>query len=148
MHRPPQSLSNVFILWQFWVAGRSVSSKALDEEGHCDDKAYAHEEDSVPIGRNPLSNGKEGVLVEQKVLQSHKGTLCVHLSALEKDIAVALEVITGCPSPQAQTLCQVSICRLATLCPLGGATTASIPARLLTSQLTQVSCVVSNSLIL
>ena len=89
-----------------------MSSKALDEEGHCDDKAYAHEEDSVPIGlrktyvigflkhislslpkeqgfnryffkasshRNPLSNGKEGVLVEQKVLQSHKGTLCVHL---------------------------------------------------------------------
>jgi len=75
-----------------------VSSKALDEEGHCDDKAYAHEEDSIPIGRNPLSNGKEGILVEQKVLQSHKGTLCVHLSALEKDIAVALEVIRGAPA--------------------------------------------------
>jgi len=71
VHRPSQSLSNVFILWQFGVAGRSVSSKALDEEGHCDDKAYAHEEDAIPIGRNPLSNGKEGVLVEQKVLQSH-----------------------------------------------------------------------------
>jgi len=89
----------VFILWQFGVAGRSVSSKALDEEGHGDDKADAHEEDSVPIGRNPLSNGKECVLVEQKILQSHEGTLCIHLSALEKDVAVALEVITGCSSP-------------------------------------------------
>lgn len=148
VHRPSQSLSNVFILWQFGVAGRSVSSKALDEEGHCDDKAYAHEEDAIPIGRNPLSNGKEGVLVEQKVLQSHQGTLCIDLSALEKDIAVALEVITGRPSPQAQTLCQVSICRLSTLCPIGGATTASIPARLLARQLTQVSRVVSDILIL
>ena len=27
-----------------------MSSKALDEEGHCDDKANAHEEDAVPIG--------------------------------------------------------------------------------------------------
>ena len=27
-----------------------MSSKALDEEGHCDDEAYAHEEDAIPIG--------------------------------------------------------------------------------------------------
>lgn len=148
MHRPSQSLSNVFILWQFGVTGRSVSSEALDEEGHGDDKAYAHEEDAIPIGRNPLSNGKEGVLIEQKVFQSHQGTLSINLSALEKDIAVALEVITGRPSPQAQTLGQVSVCRLATLCPIRGAPTASIPARLLARQLTQVSCVVSDIFIL
>ena len=79
-----------------------MSSEALDEEGHGDDEADAHEEDAVPIGlrktnffavpkkglffnfqilshRNPLSDGKEGVLVEQKVLQSYQGTLCVNL---------------------------------------------------------------------
>jgi len=125
-----------------------VSGKALDEEGHGDDKADAHEEDAIPIGRNPLSNGKEGVLIEQKVLQSHQGTFCVNLSALEEDIAVALEVITGRPSPQAQTLSQVSVRRLSAVCPIRGATTASIPARLLTSQLAQVSCVVSDILVL
>ena len=27
-----------------------MSSKALDEEGHCDDKANAHEEDAIPVG--------------------------------------------------------------------------------------------------
>jgi len=76
-----------------------VSSKALDKESHGDDKAYAHEEDAIPICRDPLSNGEEGVLVEQKVLQSHKGSLRVNLSTLKKDVAVALEIITGGTSP-------------------------------------------------
>ena len=96
-----------------------MSSKALDEEGHCDDKANAHEEDAIPIGlrknivrsvsksaslpiqkrgpflkyffqasshRDPLSNGKEGVLVEQKVLQSHQRTLCVDLAVILREL--------------------------------------------------------------
>ena len=59
----------MFILWQFrvaetislehegslwkqkvWSPGRSVGSKALDEESHGDDEADAHEEDTVPVG--------------------------------------------------------------------------------------------------
>ena len=40
------------------LPGRSVSSEALDEEGHGDDKAYAHEEDAIPIGlRNNHTRG-------------------------------------------------------------------------------------------
>jgi len=78
-----------------------VSSKALDKESHGDDEAYAHEQNAIPICRDPLSNGEEGVLIEQKVLQSNKGTLCVNLSTLEKDVAVALEIITGGTSSQA-----------------------------------------------
>ena len=53
-------------------------------------------------------------MVQQKVLESDQGTLCVNLPALEKDVAVSLEVITGRAGPQAQTLGQVSVCRLAT----------------------------------
>ena len=35
-----------------------MSSEALDEEGHGDDKAYAHEEDAIPIGlRNNHARG-------------------------------------------------------------------------------------------
>ena len=35
-----------------------MSSEALDEEGHGDDKAYAHEEDAIPIGlRNNHTRG-------------------------------------------------------------------------------------------
>ena len=33
-----------------FLPGRSVRGKALDEEGHGDDEADAHEEDSVPVG--------------------------------------------------------------------------------------------------
>jgi len=131
VHRPSQCFSNVFILWQFRVAGRSVGSKALDEESHGDDKTDAHEKDTVPVGRDPLSDGEESVLVQQKVLESDQGTLRVNLPALEKDVAVSLEVITGRAGPQAQTLGQVSVCRLATLCPIRSATTTSVPARLL-----------------
>ena len=104
-----------------------MGSKALDEESHGDDKTDAHEKDTVPVGlkkkklenrqilsahRDPLSDGEESVLVQQKVLESDQGTLCVNLPALEKDVAVSLEVITGRAGPQAQTLGQVSVCRL------------------------------------
>ena len=105
-----------------------MGSKALDEESHGDDKTDAHEKDTVPVGlkkktkleyrqilsahRDPLSNGEESVLVQQKVLESDQGTLCVNLPALEKDVAVSLEVITGRAGPQAQTLGQVPVCRL------------------------------------
>ena len=107
-----------------------MGGKALDEESHGDDKTDAHEKDTVPVGlknekklenrqilsahRDPLSDGEESVLVQQKVLESDQGTLCVNLPALEKDVAVSLEVITGRAGPQAQTLGQVSVCRLAT----------------------------------
>ena len=107
-----------------------MGSKALDEESHGDDKTDAHEKDTVPVGlkkkkklenrqilsahRDPLSDGEESVLVQQKVLESDQGTLCVNLPALEKDVTVSLEVITGRAGPQAQTLGQVSVCRLAT----------------------------------
>lgn len=99
VHRASQGLPDVFILWQFGVAGRSVCGEALDEESHGDDEADAHEEDTVPVGRDPLSDGEEGVLVEQQVLQAHQGTLRVHLSAFKKDIAVSLEIITGGAGP-------------------------------------------------
>ena len=33
-----------------FLPGRSVRGKALDEEGHGDDEADAHEEDTVPVG--------------------------------------------------------------------------------------------------
>ena len=105
-----------------------MGSKALDEESHGDDKTDAHEKDTVPVGlkektklenrqilsahRDPLSDGEESVLVQQKVLESDQGTLCVNLPALEKDVAVSLEVITGRAGPQAQTLGQVPVCRL------------------------------------
>ena len=48
----PSNLENLFQnkTIKCWLPGRSVSSKALDEEGHCDDKANAHEEDAIPIG--------------------------------------------------------------------------------------------------
>ena len=107
-----------------------MGGKALDEESHGDDKTDAHEKDTVPVGlkkktklenrqilsahRDPLSDGEESVLVQQKVLESDQGTLRVNLPALEKDVAVSLEVITGRAGPQAQTLGQVSVCRLAT----------------------------------
>jgi len=76
-----------------------VCGEALDEESHGDDEADAHEEDTVPVGRNPLSDGEECVLVEQQVFQAHQGTLRVHLSAFKKDIAVSLEIITGGTGP-------------------------------------------------
>ena len=77
MHRASQGLPDVFILWQFGVAAKCVSSfqeivitqfrnekkeflhfppgrrvrgEALDEESHGDDEADAHEEDTVPVG--------------------------------------------------------------------------------------------------
>ena len=41
-----------FVITQLmhFLPGRSVRGKALDEEGHGDDEADAHEEDSVPVG--------------------------------------------------------------------------------------------------
>jgi hypothetical protein len=59
----------VFILWQFGVAGRSVSSKALDEESHCDDEPNTHQQHCVPVGRHPLSYCEESSLVEKKIFQ-------------------------------------------------------------------------------
>ena len=53
------------------LPGRSVSSEALDEEGHGYNKANAHEKDAIPIGlkKNNLRGAaekEENRLIEEK----------------------------------------------------------------------------------
>jgi len=81
-----------------------VSGETLDEESHEDDKPHAHQQDSVPVRRDPLCNSQESFLIEEQIFQPDKRTLRVHLSALEEDITVALEVITGGSWPQGHPL--------------------------------------------
>ena len=80
MHRSPQGLPDVFVLWQFGIAevggvmarttkddqpGGRVSSEALDEERHGDDEADSHEEHSVPVGLGGEGWGPIGLLIIQ-----------------------------------------------------------------------------------
>jgi len=83
-----------------------MSGKALDEERHKDDKSHTHQQHSIPVRRDPLSNGQESFLIEEQIFQPDQRTLSVHLSALEEDITVTLEVITGGSWPQGHPLRQ------------------------------------------
>ena len=56
------------------LPGRSVSRKALDEEGHGYNKANAHEKDAIPIGlkKNNLRGVSKFLCFSQKESASEK----------------------------------------------------------------------------
>lgn len=79
-----------------------MDGKASNEDCHEDDEGDAHEENGPPELRHPLGYGEQGFLVEEQVLQSGQRSLGIDLSALEEDIAVALEVVTRRAGPQTE----------------------------------------------
>ena len=87
------------ILWQVWIGRRGVDGKAANEDGHEDDEGDAHKKHGPPELGHPLRNGEEGLLIEQQVLESCQRTFGIDLSALEEDVAVALEVVTRRSGP-------------------------------------------------
>ena len=58
--------------------------------------------------RDPLRDGQEVGLVEEEVLEPHERALGVDLSALEEDVAVALEVVARRPRPEVEALLEVA----------------------------------------
>ena len=70
-----------------------MDGEASDEAGHEDDEGDAHEEHRPPELGHPLGDRQQGLFVQQQVFQPHQRTLGVHLAALEKDVAVALQII-------------------------------------------------------
>ena len=70
-----------------------MDGKAADKNSHEDDEGDAHQEHGPPELGHPLGNGEEGLLIEQQVLESGQRTFSIDFSALEEDVAVALEVV-------------------------------------------------------
>ena len=65
-------------------------------------------------------------------------SLSLYLSALEEDVAVSLEVVTGSSRAEAEFLSESPVSPLSTGHPLASAATGGVPARLLAGQLTEV----------
>ena len=88
-----------------------MDGEASDKTGHKNDEGDAHEQHCPPELRHPLSNGQQGLFVEQQVLEPHQRTLSVNLSAFEKNVAIALKVTTKVRS-SAQLLNKLSPLRI------------------------------------
>ena len=61
-----------------------------------------------------------------------------HLSALEEDVTVSLEVVARSSGPETELGGETSVSSLATVHPLPRAATRGVPARLLAGELAQV----------
>lgn len=92
-----------------------MNRTAFDENGHADHNQDTKEQHGPPVllqkkmkgvqttvipdfgtetHRNPFSNGQQGLLVENQVLESGKRSFGINFATFEKDVAIALEVVT------------------------------------------------------
>jgi len=105
-HWSTEGFRNELVLRHSWITGRGVGRKAFDEESHEDYEPHPHQQHSVPVGRDPLCYREEGLLVEEKVLESHQWTLSVNLSTFVENVAISLEIVARGTRPQCHSFRQ------------------------------------------
>lgn len=67
----------------------------LDESSHQHDQSDAHQQHCPPMSHYPLCDVLVQLWVEDGLLESGQGSVCVHQATLHEHVAVSFEVVAG-----------------------------------------------------
>lgn len=71
-----------------------MHSTAFDESAHDNDESDSHKHYQIPVAGDPLGHCEQSFPIEKEILKTHQRTISIDGTTLEKDIAIALEVVT------------------------------------------------------